>query len=92
MLASTVNVAVLVAVPPEVSTLIGPVTADAGTVAEIAESETGVKPAETPPNVTRVAPPRLAPPIVTRVPAGPLVGAIEAIVGAGGGVAGATRW
>jgi hypothetical protein len=83
--APTVKLPVLAAVPPGVVTLTGPVTAPAGTVAERAVLETSVKPAGTPPNATAVAPPRLVPPIVTRVPTGPLVGAIEVIAGAGGG-------
>jgi len=80
----TVNTVALVAVPPGVVTAIGPVIAPLGTVAWSAVSETTVKDALVPPNVTRVVPVKLVPPIVTFTPTGPLVGAKDEMVGAGG--------
>ena len=80
----TVKAFALVAVPPGVVTLIGPLVAPLGTVAWSAVSETTVKAALVPPNVTLVVPVKFAPPIVTFTPAGPLVGAKDEIVGAGG--------
>ena len=53
---------------------IGPVVAPVGTVAVTCVSEFRVKVAETPLNVTLVAPVKLVPVIVTEVPTGPLVG------------------
>src|SRR5438477_562074 len=79
---TTVNASVLVAVPPDVVTLSGPVVAPAGTVAWIAVAEVTVKVALTPLNVTEVAPRKFVPLIVTLVPTGPLVGVKLAIVGA----------
>src|SRR5205807_1025064 len=78
---TTVNELPLVAVPPGVVTLSGPVVAPAGTVARIAVSEVTVKVALTPLNDTDVAPVKLVPLIVTLVPTGPLVGVKLAIVG-----------
>jgi hypothetical protein len=80
----TVNGVALVAVPPGVVTAIGPVVAPFGTVAWSAVSETTVNDALVPPKVTFVVPVKLAPPIVTLTPTGPLVGAKDEIVGAGG--------
>src|SRR5437660_5902393 len=78
---TTVNELALVAVPPGVVTLSGPVVAPAGTVARIAVSEVTVKVALTPLNDTDVAPVKFVPLIVTLVPTGPLVGVKLAIVG-----------
>lgn len=80
----TVKALALVAVPPGVVTAINPVAAPLGTVAESAESETTVKAAVVPPNVTFVVPVKLLPAIVTFVPAVPLAGAKDEMVGAGG--------
>jgi hypothetical protein len=78
-----VKLFVLVALPPGVVTLSGPVVADGGTVAWIAVSEATVKLALVPLNATAVAPVKFAPLIVTMVPTGPLVGAKLVIVGGG---------
>src|SRR5438094_7517787 len=78
---TTVNELALVAVPPGVVTLSGPVVAPAGTVAWIAVAEVTVKVALTPLNVTEVAPLSFVPLIVTLVPTGPLVGEKLVIVG-----------
>src|SRR6202040_3918108 len=75
------NELVLVAVPPGVVTLSGPVVAPAGTVAWIAVAELTVKVALTPLNATAVAPVKFVPLIVTLAPTGPLVGAKLVIVG-----------
>jgi len=80
----TVKAFALVAVPPGVVTAIGPVVAPLGTVAWRAVSETTVNDAVVPPKVTLVVPVKLVPPIVTFTPTGPLVGAKDVIVGAGG--------
>ena len=77
----TVKLFVLVAVPPGVVTLSGPVVAPVGTVAWIVVAEVTVKLALTPLNVTVVAPVKLVPLIVTLVPTGPLVGVKLVIVG-----------
>ena len=60
--------------PPGVVTVIGPLVAPLGTVAVTCVSETTVNVAAVPLNVTAVAPVRPEPPIVTLVPACPLVG------------------
>src|SRR5207248_2551462 len=78
---TTVNELELVAVPPGVVTLSGPLVAPAGTVAWIAVAEVTVKLALTPLNATTVAPVKLVPLIVTLVPTGPLVGEKLVIVG-----------
>ena len=78
-----VKLALLVAVPPGVVTLIVPVVAPAGTVAVIWVSLFTAKAAVVPLNFTAVAPLRLLPVMVTLVPTGPLVGANELRVGAG---------
>src|SRR2546426_175732 len=70
----TVKLLALVAVPPGVVTLSGPVVALAGTVAWIAVAEVTEKLALTPLNVTAVAPVKFVPLSVTLVPTGPLVG------------------
>jgi hypothetical protein len=92
--AVTVKATELVAVPAGVVTAIGPLVAPAGTVAESSVLEVTVKPATWPANVTAVALPRFVPTTVMRLPTGPLVGVIDAMVGAGGGGGGAggTRW
>jgi hypothetical protein len=77
----TVKLAALVAVPPGVVTLSGPVVAAAGTVAWIAVAEVTVKLALTPLNLTAVAPVKVVPVIVTTVPTSPLVGVKLVIVG-----------
>src|SRR2546426_1392329 len=79
---ATVKLLALVAVPPAVVTLSGPVVAPLGTVAWIAVAELTVELALTPLNVTAVAPVKFVPLIVTPVPTGPLVGAKLVIVGA----------
>src|SRR5207245_6379462 len=73
----------LVAEPPGVVTLSGPVVAPTGTVAWIAVAEVTVKLALNVLNLTAVAPVKFAPLIVTLVPTGPLVGAKLVIVGGG---------
>src|SRR5258706_4068777 len=80
-LAVTVKAPLLLAVPPGVVTLIGPVVAPAGTVAVIEVAELTVKVAPTPLTVTALAPVKLVPVIVTLVPTGPLVGAKLVMVG-----------
>jgi uncharacterized protein GlcG (DUF336 family) len=74
----------LVAVPPGVVTLIEPVFAPFGTIAVSEVLETTVNEALVPPNVTFVVPLKFVPTIVTFVPAGPLVGVNDEMVGAGG--------
>jgi hypothetical protein len=71
---NTVNALELVAVPPAVVTLICPDEAPEGTVAVIDEDVAIVKLALTPLNFTAVAPVKLVPLIVTRMPTAPLVG------------------
>src|SRR5207245_1139039 len=79
----TVKLALLLAVPPGVVTLIGPVDVPAGTVAVICVSLLTAKPAVVPlKNFTAVAPVRLLPVMVTLVPTGPLVGPNEVSAGA----------
>src|SRR5205814_2357754 len=77
----TVKLAALLAVPPGVVTLIGPLVAPAGTVAVIAVAELTVKLALVPLNSTAEAPVKLVPLIVTLVPTGPLLGVKLVIVG-----------
>jgi hypothetical protein len=77
----TVNVEELVAVPPGVVTEILPVVAPVGTVAVICVYETTVNVAETPLNLTFVAPVNAVPVIVTLRPTLPLVGVKAVIVG-----------
>src|SRR2546428_1519846 len=86
---STLNELALVAVPPGVVTLSGPVVAPAGTVVWTAVSEVTVKVALVPLNATAVAPVKPDPLIVTLVPTGPLVGVKLAIVGGRGAPFGA---
>ena len=77
----TTKLAELVAVPPAVVTLSGPVVTPAGAVAWIEVVEATEKPAATPLNFTAVAPAKFVPVIVTTVPAPPFVGVKLAIVG-----------
>ena len=79
--AETVKLLALVAVPPDVVTLIGPVVAPAGTGAVIAVAEVTVNVALTLLNLTAVAPVKFVPLIATLVPTGPLVGVKLVIVG-----------
>src|SRR2546425_78824 len=79
---ATVKLLALVAVPPEVVTLMGPVVAPLGTVAEIEVEEFTVKLALVPLNRTAEAPVKFVPLSVTGVPTGPLVGVKLVIVGA----------
>src|SRR5437667_3516634 len=81
-LAVTVKLLLLVAVPPGVVTLSGPLVAPLGTVAAIEVEEFTVKLALAPLNVTPVATLKAVPLIVTLLPTGPLVGAKLVIVGA----------
>src|SRR5438309_8576365 len=78
----TVKLLALVAVPPGVVTLIGPLVAPLGTVAVIEVAELTLKVALTALKVTAVAPLKLVPLIVTTVPTAPLVGVKLVIVGA----------
>jgi len=73
----------LVAVPAGVCTVIEPVVAPDGTTAEICTLESTVNVPLVPLNFTDVAPVKLAPLIVTVIPAGPLVGENDVIVGNG---------
>src|SRR6266480_1358738 len=77
----TVKLAALLAVPPGVVTLIGPLVAPAGTVVVIAVAEFTVKLALVPLNSTAEAPVKLVPLMVTLVPTGPLLGVKLEIVG-----------
>src|SRR2546425_6530638 len=78
---TTVKLLALLAVPPGVVTLSGPVVAPAGTVAVIVVAEPTVKLALVPLNRTAVAPVKLAPLIATLVLTGPLVGVKLVTVG-----------
>ncbi len=71
----------LQSLPPGVVTQIFPVVAPLGTVAVIFVEDFTVNVAETPWNVTLVAPVKFVPVIVTVVPTGPEVGEKEVIVG-----------
>jgi hypothetical protein len=88
---STPKLLELVAVPFGVVTLIGPVTAAAGTVALIEPAETRLNTALVPLNLTAVAPVKLVPEIVTVFPTVLLPGLNPEIVGAGVGAAWAAR-
>jgi hypothetical protein len=83
----TVNDAGLAPVPDGVVTEIGPVAAG-GTVAVIWLSESTVKAAAAPSNVTAVAPVNALPLIVTDDPGQPELGVNEETVGSGGGTGG----
>jgi len=76
-----VKLVALVALPPLVVTLIFPVVAPVGTVAVTSMSDTAVKLADLPLNVTFVACIRPVPLMVTNVPTGPLDGENEVIFG-----------
>jgi hypothetical protein len=77
-----VNVAALVAVPPDVVTVIRPCVAEAGTTAVILLAETTRNDAAaTPLKSTAVAPFNFRPAIVTTAPAGARSGRNEMIVG-----------
>jgi hypothetical protein len=78
---STVKFVALVAVPPDVETLSGPVVAAAGTVAVMAVAEVTEKVAAAPLTRTAVAPVKFVPVIVTVLPTTPLVGVKLVIVG-----------
>ena len=78
---TTVKLFALVAVPPGVVTLSGPVVAPAGTVARIEVAEFTVKAALTPLNITDVAPLKFVPLMVTLVPGVPLEGVKLVIAG-----------
>ena len=78
----TWKLALLVAVPPGVVTVMRPVVAPDGTVVMILVGEVTVKAAATPLNVTDVAPVKFEPLISTEVPTGPEVGENELIAGA----------
>src|SRR5258705_1729308 len=78
---TTVNAALLVAEPPGVVTLSGPVVAPTGTVAWIASDEDTAELAPLRLNLTPLPPVKFAPLMVTLVPAGPLAGAKLVIVG-----------
>src|SRR5207302_1999898 len=78
---STVKLPELLAEPPGVVTLIGPLEAPAGTVAVIVVAELTVKPALVPLNRTAVAPVRFVPLIVTLAPTSPLLGVKLVTVG-----------
>jgi hypothetical protein len=78
---TTVKSIALVALPPGVVTLSGPVVAPAGTVARMAVGEITAKLAATPLNCTAVAPVKFVPVIVTEVPTSALEGVKLVIVG-----------
>ena len=65
----TVKLAVVIAVPSSVLTVMRPVLAPTGTVAVIVPELLTVKEAALPPNETAVAPVKFVPAIVTPVPA-----------------------
>lgn len=70
----TVKLPELEAAPPGPVTPMGPVAAPVGTVATIRVADVTVKVAVTPPTVTALASVKLAPPRISVVPGGPLVG------------------
>jgi hypothetical protein len=84
----TTNGLLLVAVPPGVITLIGPVVAPAGTVAVICVGLLTVNVAGTPPNRTPVTSKKFEPKMVTEVPTGPEVGVKLEMKGGRGSAAG----
>jgi hypothetical protein len=85
----TVNAVSLQSVPSGVVTEILPVVAPEGTMATILVFHLTVNSAETPANLTAVAPLKLSPTIATSVPTGPLVGENDEIVGTAAHDAGA---
>ena len=72
-----------VAVPPGVTTRMGPVVAPVGTDVTIDVFDNTVNGADTPLNVTAVAPDRFVPVSVTDTPRPPVAGAIDDTVGTG---------
>ena len=81
----TVKLVALVAVPPRVVTLIGPVVAPEGTMAVRLVAEAEVTVAVTPLNLTSfllATGSKFVPVIVTAVPGGPLLGVKLVMVGA----------
>src|SRR5207248_2848168 len=78
---ATAKLVALVAVPPGVVTLSGPVVALDGTVALIVVAEVTVKAAPLPLKFTAVAPVNVVPVIVTLAPTGPKAGVKLVIVG-----------
>src|SRR6266540_3388800 len=84
--ATTVNLVELVAVPFRLVTEIGPELAPGGTVAVICVDEFTVKDAEVLLNLTPVTFVKFVPRMLTEVPAAPLMGENDAIVGAPGAV------
>src|SRR5690242_2318687 len=80
---NTMNVFVLMAVPPGVVTLIKPEPALVGTTAVICASESTLNMAPRPLKVTADAPVRFVPAMTTSVLAEPLVGEKEKMVGGG---------
>jgi len=80
---SIVNALALVAVPPAVVTLSGPVVAPTGTVATIVVADVTVKVAGVPLNRTAVVPVKFAPLMVTPLPTTPLAGEKVVTIGAG---------
>ncbi|MGD0998795.1 MAG: hypothetical protein ABR941_10840, partial [Thermoleophilia bacterium] len=81
----TVKRPALVAVPPELVTVIGPLPAPAGTMAERRVSLTTLKNAARPLKLTAVAPVKPLPVRVTLLPTGPAVGVKLVSVGVGVG-------
>jgi hypothetical protein len=81
----TVKLVEDVPVPCGVVTLIGPLVAPDGTLAEMLVSELSANAAAVPLNVTLVAPVKYEPVIVTASPTFPLVGEKSLTIGAGGG-------
>src|SRR5206468_3852535 len=77
----TVKLVELVPVPTGFVTVIGPLVAPFGTTAASCASEATTIPRDKPFIVTDVAPVKLLPVTVIRVPGGPLVGEKELIVG-----------
>src|SRR5262245_60555063 len=80
ILGATVKLVALVAVPPGVVTVIGPLVAPAGTIAVICPAESTVKLAGLPLNFTAVAPVKLVPLITTGMPTPLLSGEAPVIV------------
>jgi hypothetical protein len=80
----TIKSVALVADPPDVVTVIGPVVAPEGTLVLMVVEVTLVIVAWTPLKKTVEVGPKFVPVIVTPVPTGPLVGVKSEIVGGGG--------
>ena len=77
----TTNALLLVPVPPGVVTRMGPVGAVGGTTVVSTVFDRTVNVAGTPPNVTWLAPRKLVPSTVTKVPAGPSTGVNPVMLG-----------